>query len=178
MLGFALSKGKRVPPIPPGITSRYWRIYITATQNSDGYLNCCLIGFNNAVGDQTNQAASLASPVINQSSIYYGGYEAKWAITNSLETGALYPNGGNNFWHSNYQSTPFWASLDCGAGVSITVSEIAISGCNVAGRQPSAFQVQTSADGTNWTTVATYTGVSGWTTTTPKFFNLLDGTWH
>lgn len=93
---------------------------------------------------------SLSGGSANQSSVYQS-YVALPAFKNI-----------RGFWHSGSQAAPWWAYYDFGAGNERAVAEIAITGGNVVGRQPKDFQIQTSPDGLAWTTVANYTGVTGW----------------
>lgn len=153
---------------PSGYTARYWRLYITATQANDGYINARLIGLNAAVGDLTNRCPVVGGTA-TESSIFGGSYFSINAWLNSKEDGTT---DQASFWHSDFQSTPWWTIFDCGSGNTITANEIALCGVNIAGRMPKDFLVQTSPDGSAWTTVIQRAGVTGWDTTTPKFFTL------
>jgi hypothetical protein len=139
-------KGEVVKPFTP--KARFWRIYITATEANDGYVNVSQLALR-ATPNGYNQG-SLSGGSATESSVY-GGYTSY---------GCFKDVGG--FWYSNSQAAPWWAAYDFGVGIERAVAEIAITGVNVAGRQPKDFQIQISSDGTTWTTVATYTGVTGW----------------
>lgn len=151
----------------PGFTARYWRLWITATQANDGYINAKLIGLNAVAGDGTNRCPVVGGTVTASST--YGANFPQYAWLNSKEDGT---NDQVSFWHSNSQAAPWWTIFDCGAGKTITANELALCGVNVAGRMPKDFLLQTSPDGSAWTTVMQRAGVTGWNTTTPKFFTL------
>jgi F5/8 type C domain. len=164
------------PPVPfggpdtsiTGITSRYWRLYVTAKESTDGYINCGLIGLNAVVGDLTNQCPGTGGTA-SESSSYNASLTSINAWNNSSEDGTY---NTSSFWHSASQSSPWWSTFDCGEGKSLTVRELALLGVNVPTRMPKDFQLQTSTDGVSWTTVLTKTGVIGWDTSV-KFFPLV-----
>ncbi|MFA5172687.1 MAG: discoidin domain-containing protein [Sulfuriferula sp.] len=160
------------------IVSRYWKLNITATELSGtgaGYINCDVIGLNAIPGDNTNQVPAFsATAVFSQSSIYTSSYGSSNAWLSSDE----HPTTQTYFWHSANQNPAWWTTLDLGAGNSIGAKELALRGCNLAGRMPRDFEVQISSDGVVWQTVMSYSGVTGWdNNVTTKLFNLLTGTW-
>lgn len=128
--------------------ARYWRLWITANQSGDSYINLTQIAFRATPGGYCHGFQSEIST--NQSSVYQS-YNAHVALKG-------YSTGG--FWHSNSQSPPWWCSVDFGRPVA--VAELALTGGNVAGRQPKDFKIQSSDDGSTWTDRATYTGITGW----------------
>lgn len=152
----------------PGFTARYWRLWITATQANDSYINASLIGLNAVVGDGANRCP-IVGGTATASSVLGGSYLSINAWLNTKEDGTINPSG---YWHSNGQAAPWWTIFDCGAGKSITASELVLCGVNTAGRMPKDFLLQTSPDGSTWTTVMQRVGVTGWDTSTPKFFTL------
>lgn len=151
----------------PGFTARYWRLWITATEANDTYVNARLIGLNAVVGDLTNRCPVVGGTVTSSS--FIAPNQPQYAWLNTKEDGTINPSG---YWHSNGQAAPWWTIFDCGASKTITANELALCGVNVAGRMPKDFLLQTSPDGVTWTTVMQRAGVTGWNTTTPKFFTL------
>lgn len=156
----------------PGVTSRYWRIYATSTEASGaaaGYINCTLIALNRTEGDGINQVP-IVGGTFNESSFYDGRYKSEQAWLNTKEDGTT---NQMYFWHSASQGAPWWTSLDCGTGKSITARELVLIGTNVPTRMPKDFVVQTSANGTVWDDVVSFTGITGWSINAKKVFPLI-----
>ena len=142
--------------------ARYWRLYIPSTEASgtaSGYINCCLIGLQYLPGQTTNQAAVVGG-TCSESSALSAGYNSSYAWLNTHYDGTYL---SASFWHSGAQSAPWWASIDAGSGKTIKATELALIGTNIASRMPNEFMLQTSSDGSTWTTVSHYSGISGWT---------------
>lgn len=158
--------------IPPGVVSRYWRIYITETEANGagyGYINCSLIALHRAPGDGVNQAAIVGGTTAESSS-FVGPYTSGYAWKNTAEDGST---STGSFWHSDNQSPPYWTTLDCGSGKSIEATELVLIGTNVPTRMPADFIVQTSTDGSTWATVKSFSGITGWSVTPKKVFALI-----
>lgn len=156
----------------PAITSRYWRIWITETENSgagSGYINCDVIALHANAGDGIN-LVPVVGGTCTESSSYSAIYRSDRAWMNTLVDAG---NSTGSFWHSNSQAPPFWAALDCGVGKSISARELSMRGTNIPTRMPSKFKVQISNDGSTWTDVVSFTGVSGWNNGLKKSFSLI-----
>lgn len=141
-----------VTVIDPAVSARYWRIYITASERNDGYMNLGLISLAASPGGPNECGSGTGT----SSSDYGYPLYASEAFNKPLPPAAAYP-----FWHSSYETT-WWAKYDFGPGNSVAVRELRIWGVNVAQRAPRDFVVQYSHDGSTWTTVASFTGVTGW----------------
>jgi len=156
---------------PAGVVSRYWRIYITATEaagTGSDYINCALIALHRVPGDGVNQVPIVGGTTAESSS-FGGGYVSNYAWKNTAEDGSF---SLGSFWHSSYQAPPYWATLDCGSGNSIEATELVLIGTNIPTRMPKDFEVQISTDGSTWTTVKSFAGITGWSAT-PKVFALI-----
>lgn len=137
-------RGDVVSPSSP--SARYWRLYITANQGGDGYINLAQIAFR---ATAQGYCHGWQSQITTDQSSIYSGYNAHSALKDT-----------NGFYHSASQAPPWWASVDFGRPVS--VAELALTGANVAGRQPKDFKIQSSDDGSVWVDQASYTGITGW----------------
>jgi hypothetical protein len=135
--------------------ARYWRMYCTAKQNTDGYMNLISMAFRATPGGYCH---GFQSEITTSQSSVYQSYDAHTALK------------GNGFWHSNSQAAPWWAAVDFGRPV--PVAELMMQGANVVGRQPKDFKIQSSDDGSTWIDRATYTGVTGWDLTTQRRFSV------
>lgn len=142
-------------PNPLSVSARYWRMYCTANQRGDGYLNMASIAFRVTRDGYCHGAQPVI--VTNQSSVS-GGHDAHSCMKGD----------GLGYWASDSQSPPWWASVDFGRPVQ--VAEVAMIGANITGRQPKDFQIQSSKDGVNWVDRAVFTGVTGWNTVTERTF--------
>ncbi|MEV6011854.1 discoidin domain-containing protein [Streptomyces sp. NPDC051976] len=130
-------------------TGRYVRVYATgrASQWGDSLYELALYGTPSSGGPGPGQPTLLS--------------QGKTATASSTENGSFTaPNAvdGNTGtrWSSAF-SDPQWLQVDLGA--SHTISQVVLNWETAYGK---AFQIQTSADGTNWTTVySTTTGTGG-----------------
>jgi hypothetical protein len=145
------------------LKSRFWRLYITAQVGYDGYINLSQIALRATPGG-VNQCIGSGGTA-NQSSAYYPTLDAIYAFEEASLTG-----GG--FWHSASQSAPWWASFDFGPGVYVSVAELAITGTNIAGREPRDFSLQFSSDGIRWYNAASFIGITAWTLNVSQAFTI------
>lgn len=143
--------------------SRFWRMYATSTDLGDGYMNLNQIALRTQPGG-VNQCIGSGGTA-DQSSEYNSSLGAIHAFLETLDTDGEY-------WHSANQSTGWWASFDFGAGILVPVAEVSITNCNIAGRAPRDFSIQTSQDGQTWTNVASFSGVQNWELSVPKVFSI------
>lgn len=141
----------------PSTMSRYWRVYITAN-NGDLYTSIQEIELRATVGGAD---VTTPSTVTGQSS-YVGSSTAAKTVDNDFVTAT---------WVSSSVAPPHWLSYDL--GVPTDIRELAIwpqNNSSVLARSPKDFQVQTSPNGTTWTTVATFSNVTGWAAGVSKSF--------
>lgn len=137
-------------------SARYWRIYITAN-NGDSYTAISELEFRAESG-----GADLTSPSMacSQSS-YYSDWTAARAVNNSI-------GSAGNCWVTAGDAPPHWAWFDFGSPVAPV--ELVIWGeSGLPGRSPKDFQIQYSDDATTWTTLATFTNVTGWSDSARTF---------
>lgn len=141
---------------------RYFRIYVTAIGSSNIF-GIGEIELRGSIGgaDMTNTDTRVAGT--NGVGIVRI-VDNKWAV----EADCYEAFSG---------AAPYWVSADLGtyaAEQAVYAAELAIYPhvTNPANKSPKDFKVQGSLDNVNWTDIKTFTGVTGWTAGTPKFFNL------
>ncbi|WP_329177517.1 galactose-binding domain-containing protein [Streptomyces sp. NBC_01477] len=138
------------------VTARYVRVYATArsSQYGDSLYEIALFGSpSSGGGDPGGGPATLLSQ----------GKTATASSTENVGTPASAAVDGNTGtrWSSAF-SDPQWLQVDLGASHSI--SQVVLNWETAAGK---AFQIQTSPDGANWTTVYSTTTSTGGTQTIP-----------
>lgn len=135
------------PPEPPepAVSALYWRIYITSNTTSTGYASIAEIEMRATAGgvDQCTGGTASASSTL-------GGAPASSAFDNNPATFWATSNGGK---------IPSWIRYQFPSAV--VVSEVTIQartgGQNDVNQTPSAFEVQHSSNGVDWTTLSSHT---------------------
>lgn len=141
----------RVAAPPEMLSARYWRVYITANDGSGSYIGMTEIELKDTLGGSDLTSAALASTNALASSEVNGSNTAAMAFDNSSSKGWL-------GWLA-----PQWIRWDFGPGNDKTIRQITIRGSwNAASASPKDFLLQGSGNGTDWTTVMTVTGQTGW----------------
>ncbi|MFI0895042.1 discoidin domain-containing protein [Streptomyces sp. NPDC020983] len=133
-------------------TARYVRVYSTARASSYGnsLYELALFGTPSSGGGDPGQATLLSQGrTATASSSENGSFTAPMAVDGSTGTR----------WSSAF-ADPQWLQVDLGA--SHTVSQVVLNWETAAAR---SFQIQTSGDGTNWTSVYSTTSGTGGTQT-------------
>lgn len=159
--------------VPTGVTARAFRIWIPQRApgtNNSGYMNIQM-GFASTVGGpnicSTGADALVAGATTAESSSFGADYGADDAFASPRDQmlGA---------WHSASQASPWWASIDFGAGNEQTVREVYFTPFNTLPneRAPYEFFIQTSPDNVNWTNVFHATGITGWALNTEKAWTI------
>ncbi len=145
-----------------GTAYRYWRIYVTATNRSDGK-ETALGELELFVGDTeypTSDMTSMSapSPLVCTESSNDGSSRQGFNIFDGDISNT------DSHWGSQYnQSFPQWVAIDLGSGNAIDVTSYKVY-AGVDGKQAhmiKSWQLQGSNDGTNWTTVDTQTDQTG-----------------
>ena len=130
-----------------GISSRYWRLLVHAV---DGGAYASIGEFYlyaSTDGTGTNLATGTAS---QQGDGSVGPASAGISGSTGDEAGSSFSPG-----------TPWWWALDLGSALEI--GSIAFTAQrSVPDRTPKDFDLQTSADGSTWATIISYTGETGW----------------
>lgn len=148
-------------------THRYWRYYITATAYPAAPGDIVVV--HETEMRETSGGSDLTGSGTPSASSLYAGSSAANAFDNSTAT----------YWASSYagaDDNAWWLQYDFGAGNAYDVSEITIttgSTTTDAAGAPTAFSVQCSDDGTNWTTASTFSGQS-WSPSETKTFAIAD----
>lgn len=127
--------------------ARYWRINITA---ADGGSYCEVSALELYVDPYGSNIATGGSA---SSSSNYTGLTPDRAFDSDVST----------VWASN-GAAPQWLQYDFGAGNAKNINAIGIIGTNAGytNRTPRDFDILSSNDGTNWTTVWSVTGQTAW----------------
>lgn len=139
---------------------RYWRIYVQAN-NAPG----SAIQFTEVELRATAGGADLTttSTPVTASSSYPG---ADYQPTNLVNGNTSNTSG----WASNLISTNQWVRFDLGSAASI--AQVAIHPHSSFTVNPKDFIIQGSNDGTTFTDLKSFAGVSGWAANTWKTFDL------
>ena len=128
---------------------RYWRFHITANNGDNAYGALAEVEFRQTVGgaDVTTTSTPVTSSI--------GQYSVTYKLIN------LVNNSTSSFWISTVNPVfPYWVMFDLGTAKDIR--QIAIYPYTAGtGRAPTAFSVQGSNDGVNFTTVKSFTA-AGW----------------
>lgn len=137
---------------------RYWRIYITAVGSG------LVAGLAEIELRATAGGADLTSPSTPMGA-------------SSNNAASLVDNNTSLAWTTASTGSPWWAWADLSAsnyGQAQPAVELALwpSGSSTASVSPKDFVVQGSLDGTTWTDIKSFSGVTGWTAGTPKIFSL------
>jgi hypothetical protein len=135
----------------------YWRLYITAN-NGNAYHCFAELEMRAQAGgsDQCSGGTASASSTL-------GGFPASQAFDNTTATA----------WASNGAESTSWVAYQFAAPVE--VAEISLWGSGTPAQSPKDFQLQYSADGVSWTTVATVTNETGWSAYEQRTFTFTLG---
>ena len=139
-------------------SSRYWRIYITESSAPDNLIRGYEAELRGSVGGTDQCTGGTASASHNNSTVY--------KLFND--------NGASDYWISNTNpSMPCWFQYDFGSGNAVSVAEFGFmpgnSGDN-ATQSPKAFSLQWSDDGSNFTTLSSWSDVTDWIAGVQKLF--------
>lgn len=149
---------------------RYWRIYVTACNSTDSYLQIQEIEFHTSIGgvDITTPAMTTFAGYTGSASELYPNaraFDNNFANEASGSWAAVYPNSGTH---------TAWVAIDL-----ITPSPIAevqiwpAVGLNAQRRWPTAFELHGSADGVVWSTIQSWTAPdAGWNSGTGRAFTV------
>lgn len=132
------------------VTQQYWRIYVNGATNGGSLVTIAEVTFL----DTNNAAISLA-----------GGTAS--ALTNSGSAGSAFDGNPATSWASSAapsSGSPQWLQYQFSGAVPVVVVTIQVSSnATVAANQsPPTFLIQSSPNGTTWTTQNTVTGFN-WT---------------
>lgn len=152
-----------------GVTSRFFRIYITQRHNGNGggttglgYMNiaCGLSAIAGVSGPNIccDGAGGLVAGATASVSSSYSAPAADGWIADRDQNFSLY-------WHSANTTSPWWIQIDFGEGNQRYVEEVFIRSKNTLSttRTPYEFALQTSVNGIDWVTAKTWTGTPMWT---------------
>ncbi len=145
---------------------RYCRLYITQNNGGQSFTTIQEIELSTSLGGAD---ITTESTIISSSSNYMG-YPASRIIDNDF-------TDPNSCWVSAMDAPiPHIITIDFGYLVNIKQLKIwpqpDATGLTRATRN---FKIQASADGTQWSDVQNFTGVTGWSINTTKVFKLLKG---
>ena len=125
-----------------GTAARYWRMYFTGSTSQVRYMGAGQVDMAEFVGGVSVIGAGTPSASSERSSFY----EAQDSFNGST----------GDHWNSAFDlQVPSWLQYDFGVGVEVDINEIAVTGALGSGENLSMFAgalVQSSDDGTVWTT--------------------------
>lgn len=146
-----------IPPTSTG-SYRYWRIYITEAIAATTYIAFAEIELRGSVGGA--DLTTTSTPVTE--STFLGGSAGSNTVKN---------DGSTSSWISTTTAVPQWLRYDLGTSNNVAqVAMLPIS--TVPARAPSIFILQGSNDGTSFTDVKTFTGITSWSAGVWKTFNV------
>jgi len=128
-------------------TYRHWRIYVTAVDGSTSYASFGEIELKADAGG-ADLTTGLGASASQSGDSAVGSAAAGIDNNTGSECGSSLP-------------LPWWWAIDLGSAQEVTVCTLSAQRV-VPNRSPKDFEIQGSADGSAWTTVVAYTGVSGW----------------
>lgn len=147
---------------PPVITSaEYWRLYVTASDDSGEAYNTMLQTLELWETDVIQLNTNDGTGVINSSS-ETAGYEAINVF-----------NGSNDDWLNEVsQPQPQWVSYKFQAPKDVTKIVMQASGSNGFSRTPTTFEIQKSSDGVLWETVKLIENEPSWSKNEVRTYDL------
>lgn len=140
-----LLKQQAAPAVGPAY--RYWRIRVTGVVGVGSILLIHEIELRSAYGGADLTTPSTPTAQSSSSNV-------------TTRANKLVDNTTGTHWAAATATLPQWARLDMGSPVSI--AQVAMY-ADISSRAPSAFVIQGSDDGANFTDVKAFTGVTGWT---------------
>lgn len=128
-----------------GITARHWRVRITANNGSSyaGLSEMFLVAPGGA-------DISTSGKTYARSSALNATYEVTYLFDGAIN--------GVNYWAFNASAMPATAQVDMGAPVLVSRIDLSLSTSAGINESPSAFTIDYSNDGTNWTTAISQSG--------------------
>lgn len=125
-----------------GTGSRYWRMYFTGSTSQVRFMGAGQVDMAESVGGVSVIGAGTPSASSERGSFY----EAQDSFNGST---------GDHWNSASDLQVPSWLQYDFGLGVEVDINEIAVTGALGSGENLSMFAgalVQSSDDGTTWTT--------------------------
>lgn len=164
---FAAASARGVRPASMAATYRYFKLNVTAVDGGT------LVGVDELkiyVGgtkhpNQTMTAPTAPSPLVASAGSNLSGNNREWrAFDDAVQ-------GGGFVWYSS-GGPPDWLKIDLGSGNGIAPTSFKITAPDTPNRAPKDFTVAGSNDDTNWTTLKTVTGETGWSASEERTFAL------
>lgn len=145
-----------IPPVAALTTFLYWRLYTTST--STGYWSIAELEMRSSVGGANILSGGTLSASSTDSA--NSGFPLSAAIDGNV----------NSFWLAVGNIPPHWIRYQFASPVD--VQQIAIRTRNDFWWNETAnnLSIQASNNGTDWTTIWTETGITGWAQGTTKVF--------
>jgi len=137
----------------------YWRIYITANNGDATYTEVNELQFRTVAGTSSVPSGGTALSSTNN----YTGPGA--AFDNNVATGFLSQAG-----------VPNWVGYQFASPISPVEVQVVSPLVNEVNRAPKDFLIQYSDDGSAWTTTASITSQTSWTTAQSRLFPVYRGT--
>ena len=136
---------------------RYWRITWTAAAvGNDGFLECREIELRSSIGGA--DLTTLSTPITNSGALW----ETVGSTPFRLIDDTLSPMA-----YSTYIANS-WTTFDLGSPQA--VAEFAYNAGPTPGRHPTGLSISGSNDGSSFTLLKAYTGITGYTDSTYKTF--------
>ncbi len=150
-----------VPSLGPHLR---WRILYSALSGSDSYSAISEVQLRTTAGGASVATGGTAT----SSTQYSGSYTATQAFDGSLTTSWSSAGG---------DTTAAWLAYQFATARQIVEIALSVQSTNAGGvrpaQMPGAFSVQYSDDGTNWITVKTFSGITGWVHGETRVFSLI-----
>lgn len=130
---------------------RYWRIYVQINDGDATYMSLAEIELRGSIGGADLTTSSTPT---TQSSLF-SGYPASNTVDNNTSQSSI--------WLNNYTDPPVnhWCRYDLGSPQ--TVAQVAMyPQSDALPRAPKDFIIQGSSDGTSFTDVKAFTGITNW----------------
>ena len=141
-----------------GFSYRYWRFQINSANGDSGYGGAAEVELRGSIGgaDLSYPSSFVTSNITN-----YPGYPLTNVVDNRLST----------FWTTTVNpSFPYYITVDLGSELSVV--EVAFAPETVT-RAPRSLSIYGSNDGSTFTLVRTFTGLSsGWSNSVLRAFTL------
>ncbi len=128
---------------PPG--HRYWRIHITESTSANNLVSLYEAQMRATVGGADQCSGGTASASHADGDAY-----------------KLFDDNSGTYWINGSPGEDTWFQYDFGSGNTVEVAEIAMVPRYGSSQTPTDFSLQYSDNGTDYTTAATWTGITDW----------------
>lgn len=148
----------------------------TDTTASNGIRYYYVVSASNTAGTSDRSPEDSALPASSWINVASGG-TATASSTGDGAAGYAFDINPGSRWHASSTAVPQWLNYDFGAGVARTIQRYSVtSSADSPSRDPSAWQLQASQDGSNWVVLDTQGSQAFAFKYQTRYYNIANGT--